>query len=188
MKQMHVNNRNDFAYLLSNLGLNGSAIEIGVAEGGFSFYLLDRWKGKCYQVDSWTNLSQAEYQDYCNVGDTEQDRRYALVLETAKKYKGRAIPMKMFSSDAVKQFEDNTFDFVYIDANHKYEFIKEDIKQWYPKCKSGGIFAGHDYLDGVITSGDYGVKSAVNEFCAETGLNVNVTNESDYPSWWVRKP
>ena len=36
-------------------------------------------------------------------------------------------------------------DFVYIDANHNYECVKEDIEHWYPKVKVGGIIAGHDF-------------------------------------------
>jgi hypothetical protein len=183
-----VRKRNDLFGELNRRKLFGFAVEIGVAEGGYSFYLLDNWHGICYQVDPWQALTTEEYRDYNNVEQQEQDRRFNLVQETAKKYNGRAIPVRDFSKVAVERFPDDYFNFVYIDANHKYEFIKEDLHLWYPKCKSGGIFAGHDYLDGVITSGDYGVKSAVDEFAKEQGFQINVTHEPDYPSWWTIKP
>jgi len=182
--------RNDFAPFLVSLGLIETAVEIGVAEGGFSFYLLDRWPGTCYQIDPWIHLTEATYKDYCNQDTEEQERRFKLVMDKSATYKGRSRVMRMFSDAAFILFPDSFFDFVYIDANHKLEFIREDIKLWWPKVKSGGIFAGHDYLDGVITSGDYGVKTAVNEFATANGLSTSlcVTGEKDYPSWWVKKP
>jgi len=181
--------RNDFAPYLVSLGLTGNAVEIGVAEGGFSFYLLDRWPGTCYQVDPWLHLTR-DYLDYCNQNTAEQERRFKLVMEKSTHYKGRSRVMRLFSDAAVVLFPDDFFDFVYIDANHKLEFIRDDIQLWWPKVKRGGIFAGHDYLDGVISSGDYGVKTAVNEFVAANGLSavLCVTGEKDYPSWWLRKP
>jgi hypothetical protein len=184
-----VRKRNELFLELNSRGLTKYAVEVGVAEGGYSFYLLDSWPGICYQVDPWMALSVDEYLDYNNVDQIEHDRRYNLVCKTAfHKYKGRAIPMRMTSKDAVKNFVDDFFDFVYLDANHKLQYISEDLQLWYPKCKSGGIFAGHDFLDGIIASGEYGVKTAVTRFAAEHKLSVNVTLEPDYPSWWIVKP
>jgi hypothetical protein len=184
---VNVRKRNDLFAELVRRNLTGCAVEIGVAEGGFSFYLLDCWPGTCYQVDPWSAMGTDEYNDYNNVAQEEQDRRYNLVCETAKKYNGRAIPVRKYSAMAAMDFEDDFFDFVYIDANHKLEFIRMDLQLWWPKCKPGGMFAGHDYLDGVIKSGDYGVKTAVTEFAESHSLDVNVTLETDYPSWWIVK-
>lgn len=58
---------------------------------------------------------------------------------------------QLYSTDEL--FNDFTADFVYIDANHDYEFVSQDIDFWLPKVKAGGIIAGHDYtakFDGVI--------------------------------------
>jgi predicted O-methyltransferase YrrM len=54
-------------------------------------------------------------------------------------------PLKMSSVTASKLYEDNSLDFVFIDANHEYHHIKEDIEAWYPKVKTGGYIGGHDY-------------------------------------------
>ena len=183
-----VRKRNDLFAELIRRELTGNAVEIGVAEGGYSFYLLDCWPGVCYQIDPWCALSTEEYRDYNNVEQAEQDRRFNLVCETAKRFYGRSVPIRETSAEAVDRFTDYYFDFVYIDANHKYEFIREDLFLWYPKCVHGGIFAGHDYLNGEIASGSYGVKQAVDEFATHHNLKVNVTLESDYPSWWIVKP
>jgi SAM-dependent methyltransferase len=71
-------------------------------------------------------------------------------------------PMRMTSQDAVHQFDDASLDFVFIDASHEYEDVKDDIRVWIKKVKPGGILAGHDYY---INGEDFfpGVKKAVNE-------------------------
>ncbi len=42
-------------------------------------------------------------------------------------------------------FDDQELSAVFIDACHKYQFVKDDIEAWYPKVKSGGIICGHDF-------------------------------------------
>ncbi len=58
-------------------------------------------------------------------------------------------PIKLDSLSASKLYEDNSLDFVFIDANHNYEFVKKDIEAWLPKIKKGGYIGGHDYGGGV---------------------------------------
>lgn len=66
-------------------------------------------------------------------------------------------PVKSDSVAASLLYIDNSIDFVFIDANHSYEFVKKDILSWLPKVKSGGYIGGHDY-------GTYlGVTRAVDE-------------------------
>jgi hypothetical protein len=50
----------------------------------------------------------------------------------------------MTSAEAVKQFQDKSVDFVYIDGNHDYKYAEEDIRLWYPKVKEGGFLCGDD--------------------------------------------
>lgn len=66
------------------------------------------------------------------------------------------------SAESASNFEDNSIDFVYIDAAHDYESVKRDINTWLPKVKLSGVIAGHDY--GNVSS--TGVDQAVNEIFA----------------------
>lgn len=85
---------------------------------------------------------------------------------------------KKTSLEASKEVEDNSLDFVYIDANHHFEAVFQDCKVWYPKIKEGGIICGHDYN---TNSTEDNVKGAVDEFF--TGKQVNFSGRD----WWVFK-
>ena len=84
-------------------------------------------------------------------------------------------------------FDNNSLDFVYLDARHHYEGIKEDIESWFPKVKAGGLFCGHDYLDKIIGETNFGVKKAVDEFATLHNFKVIKTDKDEYPSWFFIK-
>ena len=44
-----------------------------------------------------------------------------------------------------KFVDNNSIDLVYIDADHDYESVKQDLNVWFPKVKTGGFITGHDY-------------------------------------------
>jgi len=177
--------RTEFASLLCERKLTGYAAEVGVAEGYFSFYLLDHVPFlTCYLIDPWEIQNVPGYSVH---GDNDQDARFERVRKVAEKYHGRAVLIREVSSLASLHFRDHDLDFVYIDANHTLESTREDIRLWWPKVKSGGVLAGHDYLAGEIHGVDYGVKQAVDEFVSEKELELGVTQEKDWPSWWVTK-
>lgn len=75
------------------------------------------------------------------------DRCYEAVCKLADKYGKRAKILRMYSKDASKLFEDKSLDYVFIDGEHSYEAVKEDIMCWLPKAKEGGWIGGHDYAN-----------------------------------------
>lgn len=92
---------------------------------------------------------------------------------------------RLFSVDAAKLFDDHYFDWVYVDAGHSYDSCMSDLECWYPKIKSGGFLAGHDYSDeqSILDKG-IEVKRAVDDFCAKYKLTIsflsNCTKCEDY--------
>ena len=79
-----------------------------------------------------------------------------------------------------EEIPEDSLDFVYIDGNHHYHFVKTDLEMYWPRVKTGGLFAGHDYC-GTIMSKQ--VSRAVNEFFDEKGLGFE-TADMD---WWIYK-
>jgi hypothetical protein len=93
-------------------------------------------------------------------GQDRFDRCYEAVCKLAENYKGRAKIFRMYSTEAAQLFEDKSLDYVFIDGEHSYEAVKEDIAYWLPKVKEGGWIGGHDYANKVRFAG---VSKAVNE-------------------------
>ena len=151
----------------------GVGVEVGVAAGHFSKQVIYTWKtcGEFYCVDLWEKQEDG-YKDGCNRSSESQNATYHEVIKDFAPYPKVKI-IKNWSHEAVKSFQDQFFDFIYIDANHSYKASLEDMRMWYPKLKVGGIMAGHDYLDGPEES--YGVKKAADEFAASTGLRLHKT-------------
>ena len=139
-----------------------------------------------YSIDPWEELNKEKYIGICNVSSEEQEERYREVVNKLGKYGKRSKVVRMFSQGAAKGFTQDSLDFIYIDANHSYTACKEDLELWWPKLRKGGIFAGHDYLDGKLPEGEFGVKSAVNEFAEKYKQEVFVTSEA-WPTWYLIK-
>lgn len=68
----------------------------------------------------------------------------------------RVLPIE--SDRAVQLYDDRSVDFVFIDADHSYEAVKNDIMKWLPKVKLTGVISGDDHV-----SQHPGVIKAVNE-------------------------
>jgi hypothetical protein len=49
------------------------------------------------------------------------------------------------SAESADLFADDSIDAIYIDAAHDYDSVVKDVAAWFPKCKSDGLFSGHDY-------------------------------------------
>lgn len=55
------------------------------------------------------------------------------------------IKIKKTSMEAAKDFEDESLDLVYIDAEHDYDNVNADISTWKHKIKNNGVLSGHDW-------------------------------------------
>lgn len=194
-------NRDGLPNWLNEHGLTGIGAEIGVELGHYSALLLHRWRGKfLYFVDQW----KADANWMANDTDERHEANYQSFLARVQTAIGDHGPgcadhevLRESSLEAAKRIAclpEIRFDFVYIDANHKYSFVRDDIAAWAPLMRSGGLLCGHDYLQGVCWPGpkddfDYGVKQAVDEFAAAHGnLEVMTTVEDPWPSWGIVMP
>lgn len=134
--------RNTFATLTHELGFT-KGVEVGVEKGIYSEILLQsNPELHLTSIDAWT--AYTGYRDHVT-----QEECDGLLDETRKRlspYGERSTIMKEFSAFAHKQFEDNSLDFVYIDGNHEFQHVVNDIALWSKKVKVGGIIAGHDYI------------------------------------------
>jgi hypothetical protein len=148
-------NRED---LIERLPKNGTVAEVGVDIGDFSeqiflksnpkvLHLIDLWDFKYYGND--------KYEFVCN--------RFKELLK-----KERVVVHKKLSIDAVDDFPDKYFDWIYIDTDHTYKTTRDELIAYAAKIKPSGFIAGHDYTKGdFVKAIRVGVIEAVHEFCVE---------------------
>jgi hypothetical protein len=202
--------RNDLPQFLNEHNLTNSGVEIGCFKGEYSKHIVSNWLGKLYMIDPWRPLGE-DYQDISN--HKNHIDAYSKSMDSIVGFEDRALMLRGLSTDFVEIFEDNSLDFIYIDGNHAYDYVKKDIEIWYPKVKKGGLISGHDYIlldnwyetdfienkgkDKHIWSNDgsdkpysyagvFGVNTAVDEFCKINNYKLNLTEEF-FSTWYFIK-
>lgn len=94
---------------------------------------------------------------------------------------------RQYSDEAAKNFPDEYFDLIYIDADHSYEGVMKDLEAWWPKVKKGRFFTGDDYCHrhAPISGLTFGVVEAVDDFATKLGLPVHRLTSH---GWAIIKP
>lgn len=158
----HFSRRNQFIQMLRERGAR-VGVEIGTDHGIYAKQLCEGIPGLgLHCIDPY-----APYTEGNDVHDqADVDRIYNEAQKRLEPYD--CIIYKKTSMEAVGEYGDNFLDFVFIDGNHSYSYVLEDITEWYKKVKPGGIIAGHDYK--VDPVNDYGVIEAVNKFTEDNHI------------------
>jgi len=125
-------NRRGLEALVRDLPVNLVGVEVGSYAGESTRIFVQSGKFKSLTcIDPWPQ------------GDWKAAE--AMFDRVVKEFSPIIKKNKNTSKKAAPEFLDGSLDFVYIDANHDYEHVKEDIKLWLPKFGTRGIIAGHDY-------------------------------------------
>lgn len=174
--------REEFATLLAELNFNTGA-EIGVERGLYSEELCKanpNLKLSC--IDAWK--AYKGYRDH--VDQAKLNRFHKETKERLAPYKCDVI--KDWSMGAVKKFKDESLDFVYIDGNHDFKNVTDDIAEWSKKVRKGGIVAGHDYVR-LRTSIECQVKAVIDAWAYTYKISpVFIVTGNPFSSWfWVKK-
>jgi predicted O-methyltransferase YrrM len=95
-------------------------------------------------VDPWTKYTEDDYTwdlDEQEIVLNQAEQVFDSVLARCPNIRKNKMP----SSQYADSLQPESIDFVYIDGNHQYSSVKEDLINWSKKVKVGGIIAGHDY-------------------------------------------
>jgi predicted O-methyltransferase YrrM len=153
-------------------------VEVGVYTGASVCFLAQELKKRgaaafdLYAVDLWERANETGYSDLKM--DLAVWNTFCQRMQQTNTTKNIQV-MKVDSVMASKLFQNESVDFVFIDADHSYEAVRQDIEVWLPKIKPGGMLAGHDYGEPC------GVKQAVDE---KFGPRVKTTGSV----WFVDVP
>jgi len=149
-------------------------VEIGTYKGINAKQILKNLNVRSlYAIDPWNNYS--EYNEYNN---ESLKKVYDSAMKLLKKEvkSGKVIVVRDYSENAYNILKNKKFDFIYIDGNHDYNYVKKDIFSFWSLLKDGGILGGHD-IDFT------GVLQAVSEFSAKSKLKLNAQSKD----WWIIK-
>lgn len=136
----------DLAKLFAELKFTQGA-EIGTDQGEYAEYLcktipnlelicIDPWRAEAYEPGY--QPESFEKQEFF-------DNRYEEARERLKPFPNCHL-IKETSMEVAKTVGNNSLDFVYIDGNHDFLNVTQDMHYWLKKVKPGGILAGHDYV------------------------------------------
>ncbi len=158
--------------LLGDMPKDGRCAEIGVWNGDFSAEILEYAEPKeLTLIDPWGLLAEGPSTDWNHKKHGNSDAMDTMFQHVSKKFDGedRVNICKGFSEDILNRYPDDYFDWVYIDGNHQYEFVKADVELCFRKVRDGGVIAGDDFL--WERSGRKHVREAVTDVLNEKGLN-----------------
>lgn len=158
--------RDELARLFYELGFTKGA-EIGVDRGLYSHALCSANPDlKLYCIDPW--------KVYNKYDDIKEENKFARNLEHTKRMlEGFDCEIIQRSSmGAITNFKPESLDFVYIDGNHRYEYVLEDLRGWSKIVKKGGIVSGHDYRakSRKYKNPNAGVGMAIDQFMEENDI------------------
>jgi len=142
-------------------------VEIGTQRGINALNILENFNIKMlYLIDS--------YFSYDGYPESLLENSYDAAKKRLESYNNKTFIIKK-SEDALQDVPDK-LDFIYIDGNHEYEYVKKDIQLWYPKIVDGGYIGGHDFNMNFP-----GVVKAVREFVRKN----NITNRWYHHNDWL---
>jgi len=154
------------------------AVEILNSKKKIRFDCVDTWQGS----DEHTNPNSPWFNQEIV---SNPNWLYEEFLRNVRPVQKNINPVRKSSLLASSDYEDRSLDFVFIDADHTYESVKEDISSWFPKVKVGGFIGRHDYNSKKTWPG---VCQAVDEFLKLPFLSNNsVSFYDDQLVWCLRK-
>lgn len=106
------------------------AVEVINSGKNIKFDCIDNWKGNA---------------EHNQIQEVKDRTLYDTFLKNIDPVKNIINVISLDSMEAVKLYADESLDFVFVDASHEYEDVKNDISHWIKKVKKGGVLAGHDF-------------------------------------------
>ena len=150
-------------------------LEIGVASGWTMNHFLQNLSNlQLTGIDPYVGYMDGHIQ----ITQELLDAQYLAAQDNISDFAPRGKILRGYSQDFVNSFEDKSLDYIFIDGDHSYEGALRDCELFFPKIKSNGIFAGHDWsFDGV--------QKAVNEFKDKNGSpNIRMIKEDVW--YWIK--
>ena len=135
---------------------------------GSKFVEVGSWKGRSASFMMVEIINSNKNIEFTCIDTWYTDELYNKFLTNTSIFQNRLNHIRTSSADGSKHFKDKSLDFVFLDADHRYEAVMEDISNWLPKIKPNGVLAGHDYHQFQHE----GVYNAINERFSKNEITI----------------
>ena len=147
-------------------------VEVGVWKGDFSEQILNCNPAKLILIDPWLFQPKLKTRMYGGVVAKSQSDMDNIHGGVVSRFGSKVQIIRKKSNEAYKELEDASVDWVYIDGDHDYASVMEDLMNFYPKIKKGGFLTGDDYAWETV-------RKAVDEFVKDRQLTCK-TNRTQF--------
>lgn len=178
---MEIQRRLQLVELLKHFGLPLVGVELGVCGGNFSHELLSNGMEKLFSIDAWEQQKGSGDKAYPNAF---HHKNYEAAKKLLEPFGEKSVIIRKLVADAVHDFEDESLSLVYHDSDHGDAFC-QDIEDWWPKLRRGGVFASHD-----AGNVGYAIMRCSKSFCQKHSLTLHHIAEStvnDAGVWFRKK-
>ncbi len=126
---------------------NITYLEIGARYGDSTKFIIDNFNvDKTYIIDPYESYDDYKSYGFNDIIKNSEDLYFGSIKEKFSSYNVEFIREYSNSLNAINKIEDNSIDLCFIDGNHEYQYVYDDIKNYLPKIKKGGIICGDDYF------------------------------------------
>jgi hypothetical protein len=173
--------KDDRRFLLDRMPKQAACAEIGVWKGEFTDQIVEHTcPKKLYLVDPWEYQPDFPNRMYGGKIAKEQAAMDTIFEDVRKRFesKDEVELLRAPSSEALNQMEDCSLDWVYVDGNHFYEYVKSDLEKCFDKVRPGGFITGDDYDWGE--EHEYPIRRAVGELIEAKPVEVETIKDGQY--------
>ena len=158
--------------------------EVGVLAGQSALITLETLNVETlYLVDPYTGYSTDTYTQ------KELDIARQAAIKLLAPYKDKIVWLPFSSLEAAKFFNDTgiRLDAAYLDGDHAYQPVLNDICTYMPLVKNDGVIGGHDFIDDIVEDNRMiQVKSAVIDYANQNDTPF-FSCDFSYSDWWIDK-
>jgi hypothetical protein len=125
-----------FVEVGSWLGRSTASLAQIIKDSGkpIKFYAVDWWKG---------SPGDAAFDDVLRATNGDAYPLYCSNIENCG-VRDYVTDLRMTTLEGAAMFDDNSVDYLYLDASHDYNSVKADLLAWLPKMKKTSVISGHD--------------------------------------------
>lgn len=152
-------------------------VEIGVRFGYNAENVLNNYDiNTIYLIDPYCELPYLTH-----LFSTEKVKEYKRdAHHRLHDYTNKCVWLEDFSQNVCDEIKNDSIDILYIDGDHSYEAVLQDLKLYYDKVKKGGLIIGDDY-------NEEGVRTAIEKFSQMKKITYHTSHNDDTDKFWFNK-